>query len=381
MSLATKKSTKKRHVDLPSARREPAGAESLFGMAKSMRSHLPGISGIPRADRLDRRRSSWILRQLLRRRNQPGFHPGLKESTNLDQLLLLEEGVDALDVGCQEISLPSCFFGSQEEKKRLAEMKFHLEQDLHGLKKKTVRLANKKVVPVGAAFPDVYGDLRLLRFLRKDKQQDPVSASIRYQRFLHWREENNVDEIRAQVEKQPFHPPSNLVADYIPCEFDLTETVLEGSSNLPIVLNVGKWKTAEISKLIHQKKLSLEDFLRYWIYMFESLHRQLYLESYRLQKMIYVDEICDLSGMRMQQFSPGFVSQVLKPWLSVTQTYYPETTRRISFLDPPRVLALVWKIVAPLASPGTVAKVRLFSGFDGSVHDFVHVRRSEQTKK
>jgi hypothetical protein len=293
----------------------------------------------------------------------------------LDQILLLEEGFKR-----QEISLPSSFFDSEEEKKRLATMKFLLEHDLYALKNRTVRLANKKVVPVVTAFPDAYGDLRLLRFLRKDKKQDPASASIRYQDFLHWREESNVDEIRARVETHPFHPPSSLIAEYMPCEFHLTETALvDESNNLPVVLNIGEWKTASITKLIHQKKISLEDFIRYWIYMFESLHRQLYLDSYRLEKMIYVDEICDLSGMRMKQFSPAFVTRVLKPWLSVTQTYYPETTKHIFFLNPPRIISLIWKIVAPMSSPGTVAKVRMVSGFEGSIQDFSACATQRQT--
>jgi hypothetical protein len=390
MSLETKKTapTKKRRVNvdtyLPAVdsagrrEREPAGAENLFALAKSMtmRRHLPG---------LDRRRTTrWIQRllyqlQRVRKQLQWGLQlhaHGLHEFKNLDQHLLLE--------GCeqQEISLPFSFFESEEEKKRLAAMKFLLEQDLRGLKNKTIRLADKKSVPVATAFPDAYGDLRLLRFLRKDKKQDPVSASLRYQNFLHWREENNVDEIRARVEMQPFHPPSSLITDYMPCEFDLTETALpDKSNNIPVVLNIGEWKTAAITKLILEKKISLEDFIRHWIYMFESLHRQLYLDSYRLEKMIYVDEICDLSGMRMQQFSPAFVTQVLKPWLGVTQTYYPETIKHIFFVNPPRVLSLIWKIVAPMSSPGTVAKVRMVSGFHGSVNDFVHVRHSELNLK
>jgi hypothetical protein len=85
--------------------------------------------------------------------------------------------------------------------------------------------------------------------------------------------------------------------------------------------------------------------------------------------------------MRMQQFSPAFVTQVLKPWLSVTQTYYPETIKYIFFMNPPRALSLIWKIVAPMSSPGTVAKVRMVSGFQGSVNDFVHVRHSERNLK
>jgi hypothetical protein len=56
-------------------------------------------------------------------------------------------------------------------------------------------------------------------------------------------------------------------------------------------------------------------------------------------------------------------------------------TKHIIFLFPPRIILLIWKIAAPMSSPGTVAKVRMFSGFKGSVHDFVHVRHSEANLK
>jgi hypothetical protein len=87
--------------------------------------------------------------------------------------------------------------------------------------------------------------------------------------------------------------------------------------------------------------------------------------------MIYVDEICDLSGMNRHQFSPSFVRKIMKPWLSLTQQYYPETTKQIQLLKPPRLLSMVWNTVACMISPGTVAKVQLVSKYDGTVDDFV----------
>lgn len=380
MSMIPKKpSSKKRSIKVPpaaaddaaapAARREPTGrAENLFRVANVVRRRLPGIYG-----------AHWIVRKLrLRRKTDISLAVGTTRieasHTGFDGLLL--EGYDAWDMEQvrRTVDLPFCFFESEEEQRRFAAMKLLLEQELQDLQREIIM------------FPDVYGDLRLLRFLRKDKKQDPVSASLRYQHFLAWRNENSVDEIRALVEEKPFRPTSKngqVVARYCPCEFNLAhvQTTCTGSKVIPIVLNVGQWDTAAIANLIRQKKLPLEDFLRYWIYMFESLHRHLFLESMRLQEMCYVDEICDLQGMSMKQFSPSFMSNVLKPWITTTQTFYPETTKRISLLNPPRILAMVWSIISPMASPGTVAKVRLFPGFKGSIHDFVHVHHPSTTRE
>ena len=88
--------------------------------------------------------------------------------------------------------------------------------------------------------------------------------------------------------------------------------------------------------------------------------------------MVFIDEVCDLSGMAMKQRSPEFSSTVLKPWLDLTQSHYPETAKRIVFLNPPKIVSVIWKIVTPMASPGTVAKVSLQSNFKGSGQDYFH---------
>jgi hypothetical protein len=281
----------------------------------------------------------------------------------------------------QDLSLPSWACESVEEERRLAAMKMLLGKELERLNSQMVTLphhhnnnggsGSSRRVQVVTAFPDVYSDFRLLRFLRKDKIQDPVTAAMRYRQYLQWRERNDIDAIRAMVESHPFEPPPELsiVENYLPCEFR-GEPSRDGS--VPILLQVGSWDTAAITQLIRNNELPLSAFLQYWTYMFDSLHYHLYQESMKEKQMVFIDEVCDLSGMTLQQFSPAFVSTVLKPWMELTQSNYPETARRILFLRPPRILRFVWKLVTPLASPGTVAKISLKSDFTGSGKDYFH---------
>ena len=267
---------------------------------------------------------------------------------------------------------------SDEEKIQLQQMKLLL-----GAEMKVV--VNSKLHRL---YPDVYSDLRLLRFLRKSKERDIVSSSERYRSFLKWREENNVDKIRAMVEsnhgESSFIPPDDSlqrVAAYFPMKFDYvigsaTDSD-EGSSKesntvRPAILYVGSFDTFGISERIKatESNISLDDFLNYWIYLYESIHFHLYQQSIHFGKMMFLDEVCDLSGLSLQQFSPYFVTKVMKPWLKMTQSNYPETTRRIYILKPPAIVNLAWNLVAPLLSQGTVDKIRFEKKFKGTADDF-----------
>lgn len=266
---------------------------------------------------------------------------------------------------------------SDEEKVHLQQMKLLLETELETIVKKELHLL----------YPDVYSDLRLLRFLRKSKQRDVVSSAERYISFLKWREENNVDEIRAMVEStsaSSFTPSDDrlrTIATYFPMNFDYvvgTTSGLAGGNNKgsntvrQAILYVGLFDTLGISEKIvsTQSNISLDDFLNYWIYLYESIHFQLYHQTVHFGEMMFLDEVCDLSGLSIQQFSPYFVTKVMKPWLRMTQSNYPETTSRIYILNPPRIVNLAWKLVTPLLSQGTVDKIRFEKNFKGSADDF-----------
>eukprot|EP00984_Skeletonema_dohrnii_P007286 scaffold2641_cov110-Skeletonema_dohrnii-CCMP3373.AAC.10 len=235
--------------------------------------------------------------------------------------------------------------------------------------------------------PDVYSDLRLLRFLRKSKDRDVTSAAERYRSFLQWREQNEVDSIRDMVEdcNGSFTPTAvrlQTVASHFPMNFDYlvqeTDELNEGDKSLvkPAILNVGEFDTRGITEKIlasNSDDVELEDFLNYWIFLYESIHLRLYQQSLQFGQMTFLDEVCDLSGLSLQQFSPSFGTKVMSPWLKMTQAYYPETTRRIYILHPPAIIKVAWKLVTPLLSQGTIDKIRFVRKFDGSANEFVEI--------
>eukprot|EP00545_Synedropsis_sp_CCMP1620_P009402 CAMPEP_0119014510 /NCGR_PEP_ID=MMETSP1176-20130426/9861_1 /TAXON_ID=265551 /ORGANISM="Synedropsis recta cf, Strain CCMP1620" /LENGTH=398 /DNA_ID=CAMNT_0006967699 /DNA_START=47 /DNA_END=1243 /DNA_ORIENTATION=+ len=279
------------------------------------------------------------------------------------------------DIVSAEWNLPAWACEDAEEKSRLTKMKYLLKDDFSALSNKEVFLTGVgKNVKVVEAFPDVYSDLRLLRFLRKDKVQNPAAAADRFRRFLTWRQEFGADTIRAAVENSPFHPSTagkgeEEVKRFIPCDFCQNDQ--NDGEGVTMLLHIGDWNTAGITAKIESGALSLEDFLAYWAFMFESLAKKLHEDTITSKKMLYVDQICDLTTLSMQQFSPRFVTRVLKPWLSLTQNNYPETAKRIIFFHPPRILRLIWALVTPLVSPGTVAKVELNRDFKGTSEQFM----------
>ena len=345
--------------------REPAGAESLFLSAKMIRKRQ--ISKLrERREHLRQvvRQSRW--RSILRRNRGQDGKSSTSASTTAQNLLNDDFGDIDIKRAKKSLKLPSWACTDEDEIERVAIMKALCQEELESISRTKISISNSDDrrrsanVNLIEAFPDVYSDFRLLRFLRKDATQNPASAASRYNNFVAWRRQYKVDEIRAQVENAPFSPPlkTRVIADFMPNEFQPNGSPSERTSR-SIVLKAGAWQTSEIAHLIRDKKLSFSTFLNYWIYMFESLHLKLYQDCMQQQQMVRTDVIGDLTGLSLSQFSPSFVTTVLRPWLSMTQANYPETTSRILLWNPPRILSVVWGIVAPMASPGTVAKVRL----------------------
>lgn len=331
--------------------REPAGVAALiFARPKSALRQ-----GQKRASKFIRNRRRWRIR---RRQRLDRRREGIIELTEDEEATL------------DELNIPDWACVDEGERHRLGLMKLLLKEDFERIRDVTVDMDGKQV-PVVQAFPDVYGDLRLLRYLRKDAVQNPESAAQRYRSFLNWRRENDVDTVRLDVESRPFSPPSQLdiLRELTPCDFDVKEGGSEDT--VAALLYIGAWDTRKITRLIQRNEMSLSCFLLYWTHIFESLNLKLHNEMMQRERMVYIDEIADLKGLTLNHFSPGFVNQVLKPWMRVTQRNYPETTKRIIFLSPPKFISIMWNIVTPMVSPGTVAKVQFKRDYQGSCLDFL----------
>jgi len=296
--------------------------------------------------------SSFITRRIQNKKRQV--------SSTEDTIIISSDPEDLPSIDCQW----AC--NSIEEEIQLQQMKLLLESDMQSIIERGLHIK----------YPDVYGDLRLLRFLRKSEDRDVVSAADRYRSFIQWRGENNVDKIHSNVdyysidEEMSSFSPSDIklqrVASYFPMNFD----GMIGESNTisndddtafqpSATLYIRSFDTSGISSEIRSSHsdIALEDFLNYWIFTYESIHYHLYHRSVQCGEMIRLDEVCDLEGLTIQQFSPYFVTKVMKPWLTLTQAYYPETTRKIIVLNSPSIINIAWNLVTPLLSQGTVDKI------------------------
>ena len=290
--------------------------------------------------------SSFITRRIQNKKRQV--------SSTEDTIIISSNQEDLPSIDCKQLC------NSIEEEIQLQQMKALLESDMQSIIERGLHKTS----------PDVYGDLRLLRFLRKSKERDVVSAADRYRSFLVWREEYNVDKIRSTISEDisnftPLDTKLQRVASYFPMNFDdmigeSNTTSYDDTAFQPsAILYIGAFDTKGISSEIKstQSDISLQDFLDYWIYIYESIHYHLYQQSIQCGDMIRLDEVCDLEGLAIQQFSPYFVTKVMKPWLTLTQQYYPETTRRIIVLNSPSIINVAWNLVTPLLSQGTVDKI------------------------
>lgn len=254
---------------------------------------------------------------------------------------------------------------SKEEMRQLFQVKRILQQ-YYQYDYRPINNSNHQI------YPDVYGDLRLLRFLRKSKNKDISLTAGQYHSFIKWRKDNNVDVIRAMIEDSDIQIATRQCWDHVeeclPCNFEGVSSCSFNAKVKPVILHIGSFDAARITSDIQSSNISLNSFLEYWIYQYELIHYHLYQKSIATRQLCFIDIVCDLEGLSRKQLSVGFL-KILRPWIKMTQRNYPETVRTIYLLNSPRIISLAWRWVAPMLSQGTLDKVKLVA-FDGTVREF-----------
>ena len=308
-----------------------------------------------------RKQSRPILLKVRSRRRRENVQPVVLEriiqKSFLPSVSLDVTEVDPWGVKYEQshLELPSWALASENEARHLAAMKIVLKYDLEELSETTITTMDGRILKVVDAFPDVYGDLRMLRFLRKDKIQDPVTAALRYRQFLRWRTENHVDRIRLQLEERQeplghdhaFRPPASVESlhDCLPFRLSVSHAK---DALAPVEIRLGQLDVDKLTQICRQgsgNRLLLQELMSHCIYIFEALSLHLYNESVRTKQMVLADLNCDFTGIRLGYIHPGFLSRVLRPLIHTAKSYYPETAVAIHYSHPSKVFSILWMIM------------------------------------
>lgn len=144
-----------------------------------------------------------------------------------------------------------------------------------------------------ARVPDAYGNLRMLRFLRKSKNQDAGSSAKRFVKYLRWRKEFQVDSvIRPLLDSESGYNDilDRRVVAFINENFG-AEIRNEGQlKNVGEVhLDVGRWRGDVLLKAIDDGSLTLTAFLYYWTLLYERIHLRLYERTLLDGQLAFID--------------------------------------------------------------------------------------------
>ena len=254
-----------------------------------------------------------------------------------------------------------------EEREKIAEMRRQLSADLAAL----------------PPWPELVGDIRLLRYLRKCNGESEAAVRL-YQSTIVWRRENDVDRIREDIVQnrltiqdivngrvqflmldeanmtaapngQLFNATQDdlirsgkRILDFLPIE--LAYGFSEETGEMVQYLSAGRWNTRGIGSAWMEGRINREEFLRFWVYIAEVISIEADRLSRRQRRLTRVHEIVDVSGCSVGQVSKSFF-KLLKPWVQFVQSHYPETNRDILFCRTPFIFSFLWSVSE--ATPAT----------------------------
>jgi len=85
----------------------------------------------------------------------------------------------------------------------------------------------------------------------------------------------------------------------------------------------------------------------------KPFHDSLRSSCFAHRSLAFVDIHADMSSLSVTQFSSSFIRRVGRPWVTMTQAHYPETTRKIFFMNSPSAISVAWRIIGKFVSKGT----------------------------
>lgn len=186
-----------------------------------------------------------------------------------------------------------------------------------------------------------YDDIRICRFLRREKEVDKTEAMIR--REMKWREEIRPDQIFEEFPKSKYF--KSLMA-YWPGTF-------HGTDKYGVPMYCERLGVIDLHSLLGVVPADI--LVQYHIYCIERNDRFVTEAFQRLGAPVGFVYIMDLDGLSMRHYNTSAID-ILKQIQVIDDNYYPELLRKVIVLNAPSVFALFWKLASHIMHKQTVAK-------------------------
>lgn len=216
-----------------------------------------------------------------------------------------------------------------------------------------VELAAELATEPWASFPELTGDIRLLRYLRS-REANVAEAAKAYRAHLVWRKQHNVDSIRQRV-----------VDEKMTLDWSLYPRGDEVQACCPMVLHAGFSKQGHLVQLDNmglvtpaaltgKEGMGLEAFLVAVIYMLEvrnKLQDDLSRETGRMVRTVQIRD--------MMQVTTAMVNsnkKVATSIMSMAGDNYPESIDKMVFINAGNAFKIVMATLKAVAPARTVAR-------------------------
>ena len=196
--------------------------------------------------------------------------------------------------------------------------------------------------------PDVTGDYRILRFFLEHEQivEDTVIA---IRRFIKWRQENKVDELREEVDKIPFEQIRNYdkVVRWSPVNLmlrdDHGEVVVDEAGRPLSVEQSGK---CDISQVMD--KVSETEMMEMHISHLEKrsiILDELSRKKGELVQIVLIKDFRDADTwfpLKHPKYFSDFLSRAER-MVKISRDFYPNTVGKAYIYRAPRTFGKIWK--------------------------------------
>jgi hypothetical protein len=204
-----------------------------------------------------------------------------------------------------------------------------------------------------ASFPELSGDIRLLRYLRS-READVAEAAKAYRAHLAWRKQHEVDAIRQRVVEEKMGLDWSLYPRGAEVEACCPQVLHAGFSKQGHLVQLDNMGLVTPAAVTGKQGMGLDAFSVAIIYMLEvrnKLQDDLSRETGRMVRTVQIRD--------MMQVTAGMVTsnkKVATSIMSMAGDNYPESIDKMIFINAGSAFKLVMTTLKAVAPPRTVAR-------------------------